>query len=105
MIILDISIWDFGLIFVVFLGGLFKRHTVFVRISTNEMLDSNHFASKFNRKGPPRVFAIFDLKHQFCICMATTRLQLGPLTVSRPFVRRPWFPPDRKRHLMREIIH
>ena len=102
-IVLDISIWDFGLIF--FILGLLKRHTVFVRISTIEMLVSNNFASMFNGKSPPLVFAIFDLKHQFCICMTATRLQLRPLTVSRPFVPRPWFPPDRKRHLMREIIH
>ena len=102
-IVLDISIWDFGLIF--FILGLLKRHTVFVRISTNEMLVLNDIASMFNRKSPPHVFAFFNLKHQFCICMAATRLQLRPLTVSRPFVPRPWFPPDRKRHLMREIIH
>ena len=57
-IVLDISIWDFGLIF--FILGLLKRHTVFVRISTNEMLVFIHIASMLNRKSPPHEFAIFD---------------------------------------------
>lgn len=50
-IVLDISIWDFGLIF--FILGLLKRHTVFVRISTNEMLVLNHIASMLNEKVLP----------------------------------------------------